>query len=242
MSKQKLKIQSRVDWLQFLDDISKINNSAIVSVSESGTLTSLVSSPDNNLILYGELTGVKSTINTTLNIPDIGKLKRVVDGINTESVEFTLNNNNIEYSGSHVKFKYHLFDDGYLSKPNINLTKIQELQCDIEFKLTQQILKAIIKASSFVTDTNKVYIFTENGELKAELTDRSKHNTDMYALTLGPVDFNLEPVILNLDNIKLVSNIGDVVDFSINTSYSVNIVDICKSSIKLKYIIASLTQ
>lgn len=242
MSKQKLKIQSRVDWLQFLDDISKINNSAIVSVSESGTLTSLVSSPDNNLILYGELTGVESTINTTLNIPDIGKLKRVVDGINTESVEFTLNNNNIEYSGNSVKFKYHLFDDGYLSKPNINLTKIQELQCDIEFKLTQQILKAIIKASSFVTDTNKVYIFTENGELKAELTDRSKHNTDMYALTLGPVDFNLEPVILNLDNIKLVSNVGDVVNFSINTTYSVNIVDICKSSIKLKYIIASLTQ
>lgn len=242
MSKQKLKIQSRVDWLQFLDDISKINNSAIVSVSESGTLTSLVSSPDNNLILYSTLSNVESTINTNLNIPDISKLKRVFEGINTESVEFTLNNNNIEYNSSSVKFKYHLFDDDYLSKPSINVSKILELKCDVGFNLTSQMLKAIIKASSFATDTNKVYIYTEEGKLKVELTDRSKHNTDTYAMTIGDADFHLDPIILNLDNIKLLSNIGNTIDFSINTNYSVNIVDICNSNIKLKYILATLSQ
>lgn len=242
MSKQKLKIQSRADWLRFLDALSKINNSAIVSVSESGTLTSLVSSPDNNLILYGEMTGVESTLNTTLNIPDISKLSRVVDGINTESVEFTINNNNLEYKGSNIKFKYHLFDEGFLSKPNINLAKIQELKCDVEFSFTKQILTTIIKGSSFATDTNKVYIFTEDGQLKAELTDRSRHNTDMYALTLGDVNFDLDPVILNLDNIKLLACIDDKINFSVNTSYSVNIVDISNNNTKLKYILASLTQ
>lgn len=242
MSNQKLKIQSRIDWLRFLDAISKINNSAIVSVSDSGTLTSLVSSPDQNLILYGEINNVSSTINATLNIPDINKLMRVVDNINTESIEFTLNNNSIEYKGSGVKFKYHLFDDGYLSKPAINVNKVMELKCDVNFKFTKQILTSIIKGSSFATDTNKVYLFTDGTDLRAELTDRSKHNTDMYSLTLGTVDFELDPVILNLDNVRLLHCIDDVIHFGINTNVGVNIVDICNSSTKLKYIITTLTQ
>lgn len=242
MSNQKLKIQSRIDWLRFLDAISKINNSAIVSVSDSGTLTSLVSSPDQNLILYGEINNVSSTINATLNIPDINKLMRVVDNINTESIEFTLNNNSIEYKGSGVKFKYHLFDDGYLSKPAINVNKVMELKCDVNFKFTKQVLTSIIKGSSFATDTNKVYLFTDGTDLRAELTDRSKHNTDMYSLTLGTVDFELDPVILNLDNVRLLHCIDDVIHFGINTNVGVNIVDICNSSTKLKYIITTLTQ
>jgi len=242
MSNQKLKIQSRIDWLRFLDAISKINNSAIVSVSDSGTLTSLVASPDQNLILYGEINNVSSTINATLNIPDINKLMRVVDNINTESIEFTLNNNSIEYKGSGVKFKYHLFDDGYLSKPAINVNKVMELKCDVNFKFTKQVLTSIIKGSSFATDTNKVYLFTDGTDLRAELTDRSKHNTDMYSLTLGTVDFELDPVILNLDNVRLLHCIDDVIHFGINTNVGVNIVDICNSSTKLKYIITTLTQ
>lgn len=242
MSKQKLKIQSRVDWLRFLDALSKINNSAIVRVSESGTLTSLVSAPDNNLILYGEINDIESTINTTLNIPDIGKLIRVTEGIASDSIEFTLNNNNIEYSSEHVKFKYHLFDDGFLNSPNVNIDKILQLKCDVEFSLTKQLLTAIIKGSTFATDTGKVYLFTEDGKLKAELTDRSKHNTDMYCLTLGSTDYHIDPVILSIDNIKLLSCINDLIKFNINTTYSVNVVDISNNTTKLKYILASLTQ
>lgn len=242
MSKQKLKIQSRVDWLRFLDALSKINNSAIVRVSDSGTLTSLVSSPDNNLILHGEINSIESTINTTLNIPDLNKLIRVTEGINTESIEYIINNNNIEYSSPSIKFKYHLFDDGFLNSPNINIEKMLQLKCDVEFSITKQILNTIIKGSSFATDTNKVYLFTEDGNLKAELTDRAKHNTDMYCLTLGATEFNIDPVILSIDNIKLLSCINDCIKFSINTTYSVNVVDISNNSTKLKYILASLTQ
>ena len=242
MSNQKLKIQSRIDWLRFLDAISKINNSAIVSVSDSGTLTSLVTSSDSNLILYSELSNVTSTINTTLNIPDVSKLQRVIEGINTDSIEFNLNNNNLEYKGSHIKFKYHLFDDGYLSKPAINIAKILDMKCDVNFSLTKPVLSSIIKGSSFATDTNKVYLFTEGSELKAELTDRAKHNTDMYSLTLGQVDFDLDPVVMNLDTLKLLNCIDDVIQFGINTKVGVNVVDICNSNTKLKYIITTLTQ
>lgn len=242
MSKQKLKIQSRVDWLRFLDALSKINNSAIVRVSESGTLTSLVSSPDNNLILYSEMSGISCSLNMTLNIPDINKLIRVTESVNTEDIELTLNNNNIEYVGPNLKFKYHLFDDGFLNSPTINIAKILEMKCDVEFNITKQLLGSIIKGSSFATDTNKVYLFTEDGVLKAELTDRAKHNTDMYNLTLGPTDYHFDPVILNIDNIKLLSCVSDILKISINTTYSVNVVDISNNSIKLKYIIASLAQ
>lgn len=242
MSKQSLKIQSRVDWLKFLEALSRINNTAIVKVTSSNTLTSLVASPDNNLILYSELNNIESTINTTLNIPDVSKLIRVTEGINSDSIELILNNNNIQYSGDSIKFKYHLFDDGFLSSPSINIDKILQIKCDVGFSLTKQLLNAIIKGSSFATDTNKVYIFTEDGVLKAELTDRSKHNTDMYSISLGPAEYTIAPIILSIDNIRLLSCISDSVKFSINTDYSVNVVDISNNSTKLKYILASLSQ
>jgi hypothetical protein len=242
MSKQSLKIQSKIDWLRFLEALSRINNTAIVKVVSNNTLTSLVASPDNNLILYSELNNIESTINTTLNIPDVSKLIRVTEGINTEGIELILNSNNIEYSGDNIKFKYHLFDDGFLSSPNINIDKILQIKCDVEFSLTKQLLNTIIKGSSFATDTNKVYIFTESGVLKAELTDRSKHNTDMYSISLGPAESHIDPIILSIDNIRLLSCISDSIKFSINTDYSVNVVDIFNNSTKLKYILASLSQ
>jgi hypothetical protein len=38
----------------------------------------------------------------------------------------------------------------------------------------------MFKGSTFASETNKIYFYTENGQLMAELTDRSRHNTDNF--------------------------------------------------------------
>jgi hypothetical protein len=85
-------------------------------------------------------------------------------------------------------------------------------------------------------------LYTEDGRLKGELTDRARHNTDVFAIDLGEVDFELSPLPLNFDNIKLLSFISDDINFGINTEYGVTVIDILNNTIKLKYIITSLTQ
>lgn len=241
---RELKVQSRSELIRFLDAISKINESSILDIQQGspGLVSCLVSSIDNTLILYAETTSIESNFSGSSNIPDIKKLIRVIESINTPSINLRINTNNIEYKGDSVKFKYHLFEEGFLSKPTINLEKIKNFKYDVSFSLTKDILQQIIKSSAFATDTNKIYLYTENGSLKAELTDRARHNTDMINLNLGVVDFNLDPLPINFDNIKLLTSVSETINVNINTEYGVVVFDIINKGIKLKYIVTSLTQ
>ena len=76
----------------------------------------------------------------------------------------------------------------------------------------------------------------------AELTDRARHNTDNFTISMGNVDFTLDPIPLNLDNIRLLSMINDEFNVRVNTEYGVVVFDIQNTYIKLKYIISALTQ
>ncbi len=120
-------------------------------------------------------------------------------------LDLNINSNNIQYSGNGVKFKYHLFEEGFITRPNINLDKINKFKFDVEFNLDKILLQRLFKGSTFASETNKIYFYTENGNLMAELTDRARHNTDNFTLSLGKTDIELKPVPVNLDNIRLLS-------------------------------------
>ena len=248
MSKQKeLKIFNLSECLKFLESISKINESAILTTSSSqdgrsSLLSSLVCSSDNTLFLYSEFVGCTADINTDYNIPDIKKLNRVLSTIDLNEIRLITNTNNFEYKSSALKFKYHLYEEGFLTKPPVNLEKIKNFEYHINFTINKDKLSDIIRASSFATDTNKVYLYTENNRLLAELTDRARHNTDAISLDLGDANYELSPLPLNLDHIKLLNVINSTINFGINTAYGVTVIDICNDLIKLKYVLTSLTQ
>ena len=239
MEKQ-LKVTDKSEFLKFLDATSKISDSVILEVDKE-KVTSLVSSADNTLILYSQYNTV-SEFEDTLNIPDVKKLCRVLDTIEDSDINLHINANNIEYKGNNVKFKYHLFEEGFLSKPGINLDKINAFKYDLEFKLDKEILQQIFKGSTFTSETNKIYFYTEDGKLKAELTDRARHNTDNFTLSIGDAKFDLEPTPVNFDNIRLLSIINDSFNVKVNTEYGVVVFDIMQNNIKLKYIVSTLTQ
>jgi len=76
----------------------------------------------------------------------------------------------------------------------------------------------------------------------AELTDRARHNTDNFTLSVCNADFTLDPIPVNLDNIRLLSVIDEEFTVRVNTEYGVVVFDIQSNDIKLKYIISALTQ
>jgi len=235
-----LQIKNRDEFLKYLDSLSKINESAILTIKKD-KIESLVASPDNTLILYSEYSS-KSDFEDSINIPDLKKLARVIDTIPTNDIKFKVNSNNLEYKGNGIKFKYHLFEEGFLTKPNLNLDKINSFEFDIKFNLDKNLLNQIFKGSTFASETNKIYFYTENDQLMAELTDRARHNTDNFALTLQPAKFELKPTPVNFDNIRLLTNVSDSFAVKINTQFGVVVFDNSLNNIKLKYIISSLTQ
>jgi hypothetical protein len=238
---RQLKVTNKGDFLKFLDAISKINDSGVILDIKEDKITSLVSSIDSTLILYSEYQ-TKLGVTDTLNIPDVKKLRSVLDTIEVSDINLHINTNNIQYNGDNVKFKYHLYEEGFINRPNINLDKISKFTSDVQFKLTRTMLQRLFKGSTFASETNKIYFYTENGNLMAELTDRSRHNTDNFTIGLDEVDFTLDPIPVNLDNIRLLSSINDEFEVKINTEYGVVIFDIQDKDIKLKYIISALTQ
>ncbi len=237
---KKFLIKNPDEFLKFLDCNSKISDSSILEVT-SDKISSLASSADNTLILQSEYTA-DTGFNDTLNIPDLKKLYRVIDTIQAEDITLQVNSNNIEYNGSGIKFKYHLFDEGFLSKPSLNLDKINSFKFDITFTISKDIIQQVFKGSTFASETNKLYFYTDNGNIMAELTDKARHNTDKFSISLGKADFNLKPIPVNFDNIRLLSIINNEITVNINTEYGVIIFDIKQSNIKLKYIISALTQ
>ena len=236
-----LKVENKSEFLKFLDAISKINDSGVIFDIKEDKITSLVSSIDSTLILYSEFETTVGFENT-LNVPDVKKLRNVLDTIEDNNINLTINPNNIQYCGSGVKFKYHLYEEGFITRPNINLEKINSFKFDVEFKLNKNTLQRLFKGSTFASETNKIYFYTENGNLMAELTDRARHNTDNFTLSLGKTDIELKPVPVNLDNIRLLSIIDEEFNVRVNTEYGVVVFDIEDKDIKLKYIISALTQ
>ena len=241
MEKRQLKVANKAEFLKLLDAISKINDSGVILDLQEDKITSLVSSIDSTLILCSEYK-TKLDFNSSLNVPDVKKLRNVLDTIEDTDISLDINSNNLEYKGDSIKFKYHLFEEGFITRPNINLEKINSFKFDVEFKLNKNTLQRLFKGSTFASETNKIYFYTEGNNLMAELTDRARHNTDNFTLSLGKVNFSLEPIAINLDNIRLLSLLNDNIRVKINTEYGVVVFDIEDKDIKLKYIISALTQ
>ena len=236
-----LKLKSKNEYLKYLDTVSKIIDTGVIFEIKENKLVSLASSLDSTLILHSEYTS-DFNFSDTLNIPDVKKLRHVLDTIEEESIAIEVNNNNLQYSGNGVKFKYHLYEEGFITKPNINIDKINKFKFDVNFSLNKATIQRLFKGSTFANETNKIYFYTENKNLMAELTDRARHNTDNFTLSLGKVDFELEPIAVNLDNIRLISLLNDDIRVKINTEYGVVVFDIEENNIKLRYIISALTQ
>ena len=236
-----LKLKSKGEYLKFLDAVSKINDTGVILDIEKSKLSTLVSSLDSTLILHGTY---KSSFEfeDSLNVPDVKKLRHVLDTIEGESVCIDVNANNLQYNGNDVRFKYHLYEEGFITKPNINLDKINKFKFDVTFDLNKNTVQRLYKGSTFANETNKIYFYTDGNLLMAELTDRARHNTDNFTLSLGEVNFNLDAICINLDNMRLLSLLNDDIKVKINTEYGVVVFDIEDNDIKLRYIISALTQ
>ena len=235
----KLEISNKTDFANFLDAFAKVSESFIMNVSSNG-INIIAASPDNTLFLYGEYE-CTSDYTGRLNIPDGRRLVHVLGSIATENIELQLNPNNISYKGKSVKFKYHTLEDDWINPPSLSVDKIKSFDYDGEWSLTKDQIQSIIKGSSFTPDVNKMYLSVVDGSLICELTDKSKHNVDMYEINLGETGQLSIPVIVNLDNIRLMSIPDKKLQMKINSQFGIVIYDIIYKKTKLSYFVTTLT-
>jgi hypothetical protein len=228
------------DIKSFLESLSKISDTAIVNIT-SDNMYAISSSDDRSMFLWAKLES-EFEEEAILNLPSVKKLSKAL-GLVGDNVEFTLNSNNLEYTGERIKFKYHLFDNGILVAPKLTLSKIESLQYEFEFSVNKSFLIGLLKQASIFKDTNKLYIFTNDGKLYWSLADKTMTNSDVLTVEGSEVDFELEEdFIINMDNLQLLHyGSCETLDFSIN-KMGIGKIGLKNGNVELNYIISSLTR
>lgn len=226
----------------FLQLISKINDSCVIKVTDTG-FSSTVSTSDASVILhttYNIPVDVDGDI--TLNIADIKKIVKAIECIQEDKFTIAVDKNNISYTGRDIRFKYHLLEDNIITPPKINVQKIDQLEYPVTFTVPYKSLLELIRGSTFSTDSNKLYIYSEDGKILGDLTDRSRHNVDSLSIPLcdysGP---QLSNIILNFELIRIISSVRvKQLECKINPKLGVILFQFADNLTKTKYISSSL--
>ena len=175
-----------------------------------------------------------------LNLPSLKKLSKALDMISSDEIKIKLNGNHLEYKDKSIKFKYHLHEDGVITRPKLSLEKIRNFEYNIEFELDFDFLSNIIQKSS-ITNTTKLYISTENDHLVWKIGDETVPNSDSLSIIGDEVDFELNPFILKIDNLKLLSKVSKTGNlFKINSKLGVGCIFTRSGEFEIEYIFSSL--
>ena len=231
----------------FLEQISKISDNAVVKIKEN-LIECKSCTPDNSVIL-----GISLQIKTknlpssdvTLNVGDIKKLIRAFDCIEKEDITFTVENNNINYKDTSLKFKFHLLENGIINQPKINFEKLNSLKFESNFTVTDKALNDLVRASTFSTDSNKVYLTSMDSLLKADLTDKARFNVDSFETNISNdyTGTKLESLCLNFEIFRILSSCKyNTLNCKIAPSLGVVLFGFENNIITSKYIVSALTK
>lgn len=241
-----LKIPNRSEFISaFLHPLSKVNEASVIKVNNGG-YSSLASSPDGALILYCNFKQESDTEDSTLNIPNLGRLSQILSCIETEDLELDYADNNISYSSKDIRFKYHLLEDGIISSPPIDIDKLKSIDYNTAFEITRDSLMGLIKSSSFTADTDKIYFYTKDGIVYGELTDHQKHNSDSVTRALSNKftgDGIVDPIPVTFDIVRIIANNrADKITVLVNTNLSILTFEVNINNIKNVYVVTGLVK
>jgi hypothetical protein len=194
----------------FLSVIGKAVDIVSIKLNKDG-LYAVCNKPDTSIILlakYSKVFNVDQEI--TLNIGDVKKLLRVIDCIDEDELVFKIESNHLYYKTSKLQFKYHFLDDSVVPKVTLKKDKIEALTNDTFFDVNTKKLQEILKASSFTTDTNKIYLYGQTDGVYCELGDKEKSNTDNISLKVADnvegQPFN-QVIPFNLDIFRILTGV-----------------------------------
>ena len=194
----------------FLNVIGKAIDIVSIKLNRDGLYT-VCNKPDTSIILlakYSKSFDVDQEI--TLNIGDVKKLLRVIDCIDEDELVFKIESNHLYYKTEKLQFKYHFLDDSVVPKVTLKREKIEALTNDTFFDINTKKLQEILKASSFTTDTNKIYLYGQPDGVYCELGDKEKSNTDNISLKVADKvegqPFN-QVIPFNLDIFRILTGV-----------------------------------
>jgi hypothetical protein len=236
---------------KLLKPINRLTESCILKV-DGDLLYSVCTSSDNSVILYAKCHLPVEVDQTKLNLINIKKLLTGLECLGDDG-EFSIQiyPNNIKCSsknedlGENSHFKYHLVDDGIIKEASIKIESIAKMSFDTEFEISLEKIRKIMSAYSFVSDVTKIYFYTKNDKVYAEIDDRTMQNVDNVSMMLASSfkGDEIEPISIKIEVFKSLISSKHPVKVKINNQFKVFVFTTKEDeNVELKYIVSALVK
>lgn len=235
---------------QFLNPVSRISAECSLAVTPDSVST-LVNDDTGAIILYSKIktpTGLVAGESVNLNFKDLRKLIKIFDCIPTDTFDLKIDGDasTIQHKSAALSFKLHLVLDTVIKKCAVSLDKISKLTFDSDFTLTGEDINKILKGSIFSTGADKVYFYTKDSAVFAELTDKASQDTDSITFNVSNSYNGLDittPLPFNMEILRLInSGKFDKLTVKVNNLYKILLFEICTPKVMFKYIIPGYTK
>lgn len=234
-----------------LKPVNKLTESCVLRIEENNVYTLCTSS--NNVVILYVSAKLKDSVsnNLRINLIDIKRFLCGLDCLDGENFTLEHSENNIKCESigdqeNSTFFKYHLVDDTVIPIAPINIQKMSQLPFDTEFEITPDKQKRIISAYTFTAAAPKIYIYTKDQSVYAELNDRQIQNIDNMTLKISEKyqGIDIENVIpVNMEIFKSLTTSRQNIKVKINNQFKVLIFQIVeKDDITIKYITSALVK
>ena len=223
-----LKIKNRTNLISsFLNPICKISERCVIKV-EKDHMSSLVATPDGTLILYTKFdhqTEFDSDSSVSLNVADLNKVVKILSYIDKDDIELNIQNNSIAYKDNDIQFNYFLLEDGVINAPAVVIDKLKKVDYQSSFTLSRGAMNNISRLAMYASDSEKVYLYTNDGSVVSELNDRKRHNINNASVKICDTFKGTEiekPIPIKYENFRVISaSQRNDINIFINTELSV---------------------
>lgn len=237
---------------KLLKPVNRLTESCVLKANKDGLFT-VCSSTDTTVILYAKIkldTNIEEPLR--LNLISIKKLLSGLDCLGNDG-EFSIecSQNNIKCSvknddGENTHFKYHLVDDTVVRECPVKIDKIAKLDFDTIFSITNSKIKQIMAGYAFASDLTKIYFYTKDGKVYAEINDKTLQNVDNITLKISDEYTGSEisnPLPINTEVFKNLATCRTDVNVKINNQFKVFIFqNRDDNDVELKYIVSALVK
>lgn len=225
--------------INFLKSIAIFNDRAVFEQHDN----TLVAKTANSEIAYKgvfkniQFNNIQAPIK--LNVPNISQLCNFINSLKDENVLFQYKGSYLKYTSKQLRLKYQLLDDGIISSCKLNIDKALKLDFDVSFSLAKDDINNIIKLLSYGPTESKIYFYTENNSLYADVADKEKTNTNETSWCLKEnIDCTFKDMIIPAETFRILNTINfDSIDIQINTKLYIMVASIKTNDYDVYYVI-----
>jgi hypothetical protein len=248
---QQLSIQKN-SLEKLLKPVNRITESCVIRSGEKCVYT-VCSSSDNSVILYAKTQIEQQLESIRVNVINIKKLLTGLDCLGDGGeFNFLYDKNSITCKSTDItscentQFKYHLVDDHIIKESTFDVQMIASLNFDTLFEIPVSKIKQIMSAYSYVDGVNKIYFYTKEGKVYAEINDKTMQNIDNVSMVLSNSfvgDEIIIPLAIKIEIFKSLSLNKSSLKVKINNEFKVFVFHTQEDeNTELKYIVSALVK